>query len=286
MRVRKFGLINEKGEEYSFMDIRNYCLLTDPQGLGYGYETDYEKVGNAFLENIRTLEQGTITGTINTMNYQNYYKLVSFIENSEELRFHYVVPYPNSEEKEYYRDVKFKNLTKTEIQRNGVISESIEFECVSLWYSINESNYFIQAGEDEIRWNFMWDSRFMSYNARSLNIVNTGHTEASIKLSIDGEVVNPELVLIVEGVEVQRIPFTCSIQEFEKFEYSSKDGDSYVRKRNTDGTYTDLFNLSVLEFNNNNVLKLPKGKSCEIQMLADDDIQKAKLQVFIYYKSV
>ena len=285
MEVRKFGLINEYGQEFSFMDIQNYCLLTDPEGLGYEYSTEYEKVGNAFIENIRTLEQGTISGTVNFLGYENYAKLVNFIENSESLRFHYVIPYSN-ETKEYYRDVKMQGLSKSEIQLNGVISEQITFECISLWYSINEANYIIKAGEDEIRWNFKWDSRFISYSARNLNIVNNGHTDASIKLSIDGEVVNPEIVLSVEGVEVQRVPFTCSIQAFEKFEYSSKDGDSYVRRKNTDGTYTDLFNLSVLEFNNNNVVKLPKGKSCELVITADDDIANATLQVFIYYKSV
>ena len=68
--------------------------------------------------------------------------------------------------------------------------------------------------------------------------------------------------------------------------YSSKDGDSYVKKRNTDGTYTDLYNLTVLEFNNNNILKLPVGKNSEIRITADDDISKATLQVFTYYKAV
>lgn len=28
--VREFYLLNEKGQEYSFMDIENYCLLTEP----------------------------------------------------------------------------------------------------------------------------------------------------------------------------------------------------------------------------------------------------------------
>lgn len=28
--VREFRLINEKGQEFSLMDIYNYCLLTDP----------------------------------------------------------------------------------------------------------------------------------------------------------------------------------------------------------------------------------------------------------------
>lgn len=29
--VREFKLLNEKGQEYSLMDIENYCLLTDPE---------------------------------------------------------------------------------------------------------------------------------------------------------------------------------------------------------------------------------------------------------------
>lgn len=28
--VREFYLRNEKGQEYSLMDIKNYCLLTEP----------------------------------------------------------------------------------------------------------------------------------------------------------------------------------------------------------------------------------------------------------------
>lgn len=280
--VRKFGLINENGEEYSFMDIEKYCLLIDPSGLGMTYDTSYEQVGINFVENLRQLEQGKISGTVVFSNYKNYRNLIDFIENSSELRFHYVVP----DVGEYYRDVLINEISKTEIQPKGFMEETITFECISLWYSINEANYYITAVEDEIRWNFRWDSRFISYSARNLSIVNNGHTEAAIKLSIDGSVVNPKITLSVEGVQVQEIPFTCTIEEYEKFQYSSKDGDSYVRQQNTDGTYTDLFNLTVLQFDNNNVLKLPKGKSCELSITAQDDIESATLQVFIYYKSV
>lgn len=280
--VRNFGLINDKGEEYSFMDIKNYCLLIDPEGLGMSYDTSYERVGISFQENLRQLEQGKISGTAVFSSYKNYRNLINFIENSESLKFHYVVP----DVGEYYRDVLIQEITKTEIKPDGFLQESITFECISLWYSINTAKYIIQANEDEIRWDFRWDSRFVSYSNRDLNITNNGHTEASIELTIDGEVVNPILTLEVEGELVQTIPFVCSIAEYEKFCYSSKDGNSYVKKRNVDGTYTDLFNLSVLTFDNNNVLKLPKGKSCTIGITADDDISSAVLQVFIYYKSV
>lgn len=30
MSVREFKLVNEKGQEYSMMDIYNYCLFTEP----------------------------------------------------------------------------------------------------------------------------------------------------------------------------------------------------------------------------------------------------------------
>lgn len=285
MEVRKFGLINEKGEEYSLMDIHNYCLLTEPEGLGYEYSIEYEKIGNVFVENIRNLNQNTITGTINMIGYEKYFNFVEFIEHSNALKLHYVIPYSNNTV-EYYRDIDFESLSKTEIQLNGIISEKVSFKCKSLWYSVNTANYIIEAQENEIRWDFKWDSRFVSYSKRDLNYINKGHVEAAIQLTIDGEVVNPVLSLYVEGELVQTIPFTCSIAEYEKFMYSSKDGDTYVKKQNTDGTYTDLYNLSVISFGNNNVLKLPVGRNSQIRITADDNISSASIQVFSYYKSV
>ena len=104
MEVRKFEKKKKKGEEYSLMDIENYGLLTEPQGLGFEYSIDYEKIGNMFVENKRTLNQNVITGTYNTIGYENYYKFVNFIEKSVSLRLHYVIPYENNLA-EYYKDV-------------------------------------------------------------------------------------------------------------------------------------------------------------------------------------
>ena len=42
MSVREFKLVNEKGGQYSLMDIRNYCLLTDPSGLGVDFDLNYD----------------------------------------------------------------------------------------------------------------------------------------------------------------------------------------------------------------------------------------------------
>lgn len=55
--VREFKLLNENGQSFSLMDIHNAVLLTEPSGLGYAYETEYEKVGNSFIANIRGIAQ-------------------------------------------------------------------------------------------------------------------------------------------------------------------------------------------------------------------------------------
>lgn len=85
--VREFRLINEKGQEFSLMDIYNYCLLTDPNGLGYAYTTEYQQIGNTFIENFRQIQQGQINGTVNFMNYDNFTSFANFIEGAESLKF-------------------------------------------------------------------------------------------------------------------------------------------------------------------------------------------------------
>ena len=118
--VREFNLINEKGQTFSLMDIRNAFLLTGPEGLGYGYDTEYQQVGNTFIENLRNIQQGQISGTVNFLHYDNYKKFTDFVENAESLKFGYKIPYKDGSSKEYFKDVNFKNITKTQKQENGI----------------------------------------------------------------------------------------------------------------------------------------------------------------------
>ena len=131
--VREFKLINEKGQEYSLMDIKEHCLLTEPSGLGYSYESEYEQLGNTFITNIRRIEQGQIEGQVNFLYYDNYKALVDFIEQAEKLKLSYKIPLNNGV-KEYFKDIQIQSLSKTEIKSNSVISETIIFDCLSLWY--------------------------------------------------------------------------------------------------------------------------------------------------------
>ncbi len=283
--VREFKLINEKGQEYSLMDIYNYCLLTEPSGLGYQYSTEYEQLGNTFIANLRRIEQGQIEGILNFLNYDNYKNFIDYIEKSESLRFSYKIPFKNGQ-KEYFKDINIQSLSKTQIQTNGVISESITFDCLSLWYEQTTAIYTIEPKENEIRWDFAWDSKFTDYDTRSLQYINKGHIEAPVLIEISGHVVNPRIELYIEGQLYQTVTFTTEIAEYEKLLYGTKENDFYISKQKTDGTIESLFNLDVINFENDNVIRLPKNKSCEIRITADNEVLNAQVTILAYYKAV
>lgn len=283
--VREFKLLNEKGQGYSLMDIENYCLLTEPSGLGITYTTEYEQLGNTFVENIRKIDKGQINGMLNFAKYDNYRNLINFIETSEELKIAYKVPYENGE-KEYLKDIQIQSITKTQKQINGIISESIVFECLSLWYEKNIIVHTIEPSTNEIRWDFEWDSKFADYNTRNLQYINQGHTEAPILVEISGHILNPSIELYVEGQLYQTVTFNVEIAEHEKLLYGTKENDFYIQKQNTDGTLESLFNLSVIDFNNDNVIRIPKNKSCELRLNAETEILNAQVTILAYYKAV
>lgn len=283
--VREFKLLNEKGQAYSLMDIHNHCLLTDPDGLGYSYTSEYEQLENTFVESFRKITQGQITGTLNFLSYDNYKNFIDFIEASEKLRFAYKIPFKNGS-KEYLKDVRIQSITKTQIQLNKVISETVTFDCLSLWYSENTTIYDMKHQSNEFRWDFRWDPIFRDYNTRTLDFINDGHIEAPILLEIDGPVTNPSLELFVEGDLYQTLKLKVQINEYEKVLYSSRENEFYINKQKTDGTLEDLFNLDVINFEEENVLRLPKNKSCTLKIKADSDISNAKLTILVFYKAI
>ena len=285
-KVREFKLINEKGQTYSLMDIKNYALLTEPDGLGYSYSTSYTKVGEVFINNIKEQEQVQITGICNFLYYENYTNLVNFIESSESLRLSYKIPLKDGSQIEYFKNIEIQSLGKTEKEENGILSCPISFDMTSLWYEQKEYTYDMSAEDNEVRWDFRWGSRFANYNSRKLEFNNTGHTLAPIYLEIDGAVTNPEIIVTdSNGTTLFNLLINITIAQYEKFIYSSVDGDIKILKQNVDGTYENVFKQDYIDIENNNIFKLPLGTS-NITIQADNEIVSAKLNIYPYYKSI
>lgn len=254
--VREFKLINEKGQEFSLMDITNYCLLTEPDGLGYSYSTQYEQVGNNFVSNLRKIEQGSITGIANFSNYDNFTGFTNFIETSNTLKFVYTIPYKKGHTT-FYKDINIKSISKTEIKTSGIISETVTFDILSLWYEQNETIFKIETYEDEMRYPYKWNSRYIDYNTRAIIFNNRGHVEAPIQVEIDGFVQNPTISILVDGKIYASITIPIIIYEYEKLLYSSKTGELYIQKQKTDGLKENLWKSQYIDITKNNIFKLP-----------------------------
>ena len=137
-----------------------------------------------------------------------------------------------------------------------------------------------------MRWDFRWDSRFGDYSARNLNFINQGHVEAPILVEMDGELINPKIELYVEGQLYQTVQINTTINEYEKLLYGTRENDFYINRQEADGTITSLFSLDYINFEADNVIRLPKNRSCEIVLSADNEVLNAQLTILVFYKAI
>lgn len=277
--MRKFYFENENGTRLNLnnTDAKNKCLFLNPTGLGYSYNIEYSQIGDNFISNKKQISQGQVGGTLIT-SYASYSSFVNFIENSNKLKFIYVI-----NNIEYYRDIEVISLDKSE-KSIGYLHTPITINCTSLWYKQNNTIYTITSlNEDAVRWSFKFPSKFISYNNRSILYENKGHVEAPFKLEISGYVINPSITIKVNDNIVNELIISKTFEFGEKLLYCTKDTEMYIYKQKADGSLINLFDD--LNMNKINFFKLPKS-TCQIILSADDDIQNAKLTIYEQYKSV
>lgn len=284
MKVRSFWLENEKGQQFRLDNLETGGILVSPSNLGLSKKIDFQRIGQTYVENSMEDEQKNPAGTVFFKNYNKYREFVDFIEDANKLKIIYKIPY-QTEEKKYYKDVILKKIDKSE-KTGKWLSCQVEFAGISLWYGKNTIEYTINPVETEIRWGFIWDSIFNDNNSQSLIYKNTGHVSAPITLEMDGAVSNPSIEVYIDDILYQEIKIKTTIAEHEKLVYNSKENEFAIKKIKTDGTEEELFDLDIIDFENNNVIRIPKNKTCEIRLKADNTIENAKLTIFPQYKSV
>lgn len=284
MKVRKFYLENEKGQQIDMNNFKESCFLAAPTNLGFSCKSDFEQLGSTFIENNRKIDKKDPAGTLYFKNYEKCHEFINFISKSEKLRWIYLIPFSTGY-KTYYRDVSIKDFTKTEL-KNKMLECPVVFNGLSLWYEENTAIYTILPQENELRWDFEWDSKFVDYNARDLDYINYGHIEAPILAELDGHLINPKIEVYVEGQLIQVVKFKTEILEYEKLLYGTKENEFYIKRQKTDGTTESLFNLDVIDPANDNVIRLPKNKSCKIRLTADNEVLNAKLTILAFYQCV
>lgn len=284
MKVRTFLLENEKGQQFRLDDLDEGCFLTSPSNLGLSKKIEFQKIGQTYVEISKEDEQKSPSGTVFFKNYNKYREFIDFTEAANKLKIIYKIPY-KTEEKKYYKDIILKKIDKTE-KSGKWLSCPVEFTGVSLWYEENTIEYTISPIENEIRWDFIWDTTFNDNNSQNLIYQNMGHVPAPIILEMNGAVSNPIIEIYINDTLYQELRIKTTIAEYEKLIYNSKENEFAIKKIKTDGTEEELFDLDIIDFENDNVIRIPKNKTCEIRLKADNTIENAKLTIFPQYKSV
>lgn len=281
--IRNFYFENELGERIDCQKIDGSLFFYNVAGLGYEEEIDYIQIGDNFIPNRKRIKQNQISGDLEfyNMTYDEYCNFVDFILKATSLKLIYVPK--KSIRTEYYRDIDLFKIDKSEEDEYNVLPCPVIMNCKSLWYE--QKNIVLSVGENEgeIRWDFVWDSKFADYSTRNLIFENKGHTEAPIKLEIEGYVNNPSIFIYKDKELIGSLELPVEIQANEKLVYSTRDTDLYLIKKDANGNETNLFD--VLNPNFINFMKLSKGVN-QIKLAADEDITKAKITIYVEYKAV
>lgn len=119
-----------------------------------------------------------------------------------------------------------------------------------------------------------------------MQYINRGHVEAPIEIAVEGPVANLKIQLFAEGELAQEVHINTEIAEYEKILYGTKENEFYINKQNTDGTLESLFSLDVLKFEEDVVVRIPKNKSCELKLVAENEILSAEVTILPQYKTV
>lgn len=283
--IRNFYFENEIGQRIDCQKIDGNLFLYNVTGLGFEKETEYVQIGNTFVKNKENIKQNIIEGELEfyNMTYDEYTNFIDFVLSSKSLKLIYVPK--TSQRKEFYRDIDIVKIDKNEEDDYNVLISPITIYCKSLWYKQDVAIYTIKAQDDEIRWDFKWDSRFTDYDSRNLTYINKGHVEAPVLIEMSGHLVNPKIELYIEGELYQTVAFNVEIAEYEKLLYGTKENEFYINRQKTDGTIESLFSLDVIDFENDNVIRLPLNKSCEIRLKADNEVLNAQVTILAYYKA-
>ena len=281
--IRNFYFENEYGQRIDCQKVNGNLFLYNISGLGFEKNTEYVKVGSRYITNKEDFVQIPINGELefDEMTYDEYSNFVDFILQANSLKLIYVPK--KSARTEYFRDVDVTQLVKEEEDDFNVLTCPITMIPKSLWYERNDIIYTAEIFDDELRWDFEWDSRFADYENRNIIFENKGHVEASFLLELNGYLKNPAISIYVDNEKKYELALNLILERNEKIIYSTEDDNLRLCLIDENGNETNLFNE--LDLNKINFFKIPKGVS-ELRLTADNEILNSKLTIFVEYIAV
>lgn len=205
--MRTFALANSAGEYCDITDKK--LFFHDVSGLGFSRNSTFRQVGDRWVQVNKKAKQGSISGKVAFLSddpYFSYFNFVQFI-SKEPLIIMYK---PNDTASSnsvsgitYRRSVTIRKLDKDEINHDGYLDCSIEFDSLGPWYKY----VAISNGTDEVinslKWGVTWGINWGPLDDYSKGIMSESGIDSPSKLTIFGPVNNPSWKHYVNGIVLE-----------------------------------------------------------------------------------
>lgn len=298
--MRKFYFENQLGERIS-LNNETGIFLYEPTGLGISFSHTYGDIGEDgfFRRNkFKTSQLGTnftLFFDPNKKNpYVNYHELLSWISKATEL---YLVYLPTEElksggdkVKEFYRRINIQTLDKSELDIYGSLRIQSVVVPLSPWFLSEQfSASFDNKSAYAKRYNYQYtsDLRYGHYSMYPSVILDPqGHIPAAVKVTINGPITNPSIVLF--GFETGKLYGECAVNttlsDTEKLVLSTLAQDSYVKKITSGNQEFDL--IDSVDITKNAFFTVPVTEQCEIQIRGTNYTGSASMTLYQFYRGV
>lgn len=198
--IRQFYLENEYGDLY-YLNYKNRTLISQVSGLGFSLDLKYLEYSNLYSKSEYDMPLSEIQETLIFLDgYQGYKKFMDYLAKSQKsLKLHYI-----NDAFSAYCYVDISSITKSELVANTIHSQ-ITLKKLSLW--LKEKTIEIIANGSQVKKSYPYLYPYAyssSYNGR-INIKNEGLDKAPLVIEISGDVINPEVNIIKNGLVISKL---------------------------------------------------------------------------------
>lgn len=250
--MRKFKLINDKGQEFNLM--RRDAFFSSPTGLGFSMSTTLINAGMEFVVTDREFNNTPISGEMVFKGYSQYQEFVQFL--SEHIKLGY-----STLGKWYFVDGTVTSMTKTEIDSaTGFLFCSIEITPTTQWYLPATFQQTQVEPSDGKVYDYAYPYTYAGAEMGAVDITNVGRSSSPCRIYILGRCVNPRWVLRQGGKEIADGKVNATIELGRKLLISSYPSDMQISELASDNAFIrSLYQAS--DFSTARFLYIPPGES-------------------------
>jgi hypothetical protein len=250
--MRTLKIINDYGQS---IELTGRVLINGIEGLGITRENEYLVFRDRYSLSRISYGLGDITlGLVFLDGYSGYKDFVLFISRATKLFFEYKT------NETYLCKIAFKEITKGEISFGSIQSNLIIVK-LSPWYRSSEFALEVSTTESDKEFPYVYSYTYGANVNGSMQITNSGDSDAYLSLKIIGRVKNPYIIVNKNGETIGTFRLFYGGEDIVSM--SSIPEDEYIKVADENGYQLQDFTWKI------NSLGKTKGLSFQIFLISN-----------------